>query len=357
MVSSLYFWYLARLYTKNLLAILFGLSFSFAMIDYFQHIRHFDVSFNYKVLYIFYMWQEALGLLYPLAIVFALIMTKFHLIRNNTMGALHAFGYDKKRLSVPFLTAAFGVYFLFTALHTTEFSYAKENAEHLLKNEIHAHNLNDLFFKYNDTFVYIKKLDPIAKTIEDITIFRVDGFQVDYTIHAPKANFDGEQWNAHEATLKTHLYKNGVLERYTIEHKDVIKTLHGYKPKIIKSLYEGEALNIVDAFYAYQLLQKQHLDSDKIRSVFYEKAIVPLFAPALLLILFFKLPFHARFMHAGKTIAFSLGITFVIWGILFGLKQIGQSGAVLPEFTALLPIALLWIYALYVYITDEKKIA
>lgn len=356
MMPSLYFWYLIKLYTKNLLAILFGLSFSFAVIDYFQHIRHFDVSFNYKVLYIFYIWQEALGLLYPLAIVFALIVTKFHLIKNNTMGALHAFGYDKKRLSVPFVTAAFATYLLFVALHTTEFSYAKEKAEHLLKNEIHAYNLNDLFFKYNDTFVYIKKLDPVTKTLEDITIFRVNGFQVNYTIHAQSASFDGTQWNAHNATLKTHIYKNGVLERYTVEHKTLIKTLQGYKPKIIQSLYEGEELNIIDAFHAYRLLKKQQLDSHKIRAVFYEKAIVPLFAPALLLILFFRLPFHARFMHTGKTISLSLGATFVTWGVLFGLKQIGQSGIVLPEFTALFPVALLWIYALYVYATDEKKI-
>ena len=93
---SLHFRYISKLYIKNLLAILFGLSFAFAMIDYFQHVQRLNVSSNYQILYIFYMWQEALGLLYPLAIVFAAIMTKLALVRNNTMGALHAFGYNKK---------------------------------------------------------------------------------------------------------------------------------------------------------------------------------------------------------------------------------------------------------------------
>lgn len=100
---ALYFRYLSELYLKNLLAILFGLSFSFALIDYFQNVQKLDVASNYKILYVFYMWQEALGLLYPLAIVFALIMTKLALIKNNTMGALHAFGYDKKRLFALYL--------------------------------------------------------------------------------------------------------------------------------------------------------------------------------------------------------------------------------------------------------------
>ncbi len=353
---SLHFYYLAKLYSKNLLTILFGISFAFAAIDYFQHIQELDVSGNYKILYIFYMWQEALGLLYPLAIVFAVIMTKLSLVKNNTMGALHAFGYNKKRLLFPLIIVASFTYMLFIVLHTTEFSYAKDKAGFLLKNELHAYDVNDLFFKYNDTFVYIKKLNPIEKKIEDITIFKVEGYQVRYIIHAPLAVFDGNEWDAKDAILKTHIYKDGELEKYTYEHKKSIKTLKGYKPKIIESLYEGKALNILDAYNTWKLLNKQHLNSEKIRASFYDKVIVPLFAIALLLILFFKLPFHARMMNLGIVTALSLGTTFIIWGVLFGLNQIGSNGVLLPEVTAILPIVLLWIYALYVYFTDEKSI-
>jgi lipopolysaccharide export system permease protein len=353
---SLHFRYLAKLYIKNLLAILFGLSFAFAAIDYFQHVQQLNVSSNYKILYLFYMWQEALGLLYPLAIVFALIMTKLSLVKNNTMGALHAFGYNKKRLFIPLFAVASFTYIVFTLLHTTEFSYAKDKAAVLLKNELHTYNVNDLFFKYNNTFVYIKNLDPVAKKIEDITIFKVEGYQVRYTINAPTAIFNGKEWDAQNAILKTHIYKEGKLEKYNIEHKKSIKTLQGYKPKIIESLYEGKALNIIDAFNTWQLLSKQNLNSDKIRAALYDKIVVPLFALALLLLLFFKLPFHARMMNFGSIIALSLGTTFVIWGMLFGLSQVGSNGVLAPEFTAILPIAFLWLYAIYVYIKDEKSI-
>ena len=302
------------------------------------------------------MWQEALGLLYPLAIVFALIMTKLSFVKNNTMGAFHAFGYDKKRLFLPLLIVSLCVYGIFMLLHTTEFSYAKDKANLLLKNELGAYDVNDLFFKYNDTFVYIKKLDPVEKKIKDITIFKVEGYQVRYTIHAPSAKFTGNEWNAKNATIKTHVYKQGELERYTSEYKESIQTLEGYKPKIIESLYEGKALNIMDAYSTWQLLNKQHLNSDKIRASFYDKVIVPLFSIALMLILFFKLPFHARMMNTGGVIALSLGATFVIWGILFGLNQIGSNGVLSPEMTAIFPILLLWLYAFYVYMNDEKRI-
>jgi len=354
---SLYFWYLVKLYTVNLVAVLFGLSFAFAMIDYFQHIGQLDIAGNYKILYIFYKWQEALGMLYPLAIVFSLIMTKLSLVKHNTMAALHAFGYNKKRLFVPFFMVAFLTYVGFTLLHTTEFSYAKDKSSLLLKNELGAYNVNDLFFKYNDTFVYMNKLDPIEKKIENITIFKVEGYQVRYTIHAPLATFDGKEWDAQNAILKTHIYKDGELVKYTVEHKKSIKTLRGYKPKIIESLYEGKALNVIDAYNTWQLLDRQHLNSDKVRVSLYDKVVVPLFSLALLLILFFKLPFHTRMINIGSVIALSLGATFVIWGVLFGLGQIGANGVLSPEVSAILPIVLLWIYAVYVYFTDERSLA
>jgi len=353
---KLYFYYLSKLYIKNLLVILFGLSFAFAAIDYFQHAQKLNISGNYKILYIFYMWQQALGLLYPLAIVFALIMTKLSLIRSNTMGAFHAFGYSKKTLLSPFLLAGVLTYGIFTFLHTTEFSYAKDKASLLLDNQVDMYNVNNLFFKYNDTFVYIDKLDPIAKKITNITIFKVEGYQVRYTIKAPYATFDGHDWDAHDATLKTHIYKEGKLVKYSIEQKEHISTLEGYKPKIIESLYEGKALNIVDAYNTWELLNKQNLSSDKIRAAFYDKVVVPLFSIALMIILFFKLPFHARMMNLGGVIALSMGATFVIWGVLFGLAQIGTNGVLTPELSTILPIVVLWGYAIYVYISDEKSL-
>ncbi len=351
----LYFRYLAKHYTRNLLAILFGLSFAFAAIDYFQHIPQLDVSGSYKVLYLYYMWQEALGMLYPLAIVLALIMTKLMLVKQNTMTILHAFGFSKQRLIVPFLIIATLTYGAFVGLHTTSFSYAKDKAAMLLKKQLSAYNVNDLFFKYNDTFVYIKKLDPVHKRLENVTIFKVKGNRILYTLHAPYAVFDGKAWEAKQATVKAHVYKAGRLVRYRVEHKDTIMTLSGYKPKIIESLYEGKALNIVDAYNTWKLLEKQRLNSDKIRAALYEKTVMPLFAIALVIILFFKLPFHARMMRFGLVVAAALGVTFVSWGVLFGLYQMGANGVIAPETAAVLPIVLLWIYAFYVFATDERK--
>jgi len=352
----LYFRYIAKHYIINLFAILFGLSASFAVIDYFQHIDKLDVSSSYQILYIFYMWQEALGLLYPLAIVFAVIMTKLAMVKNNTMGALHTFSYNKKRLFLPLFVVATLVYGFFIYLHTTEFSYAKEKAQLIIDNQLNAYDVNNIFFKYNDTFVYIEKLDPIYKKMENITIFKVEGNQVHYTLKSPSASYSDDKWIAKDAIVKLHIYKDGKLKKYRIEHKESVITLRGYKPKIITSLYEGKALNIIDALSTWKLFEQQHMNSDKIRAAIYNKIVVPLFSLALALILFFKLPFHARMISFGVVVAGSLGATFIIWGILFGLNQIGQNGVLIPEITSLAPILILWSYAIYIYFSDEYNI-
>ena len=353
---SLYFSYLSKLYVKNFLWVLLGLSFSFAAIDYFQHAEKLNATSNYKILYIFYLWQGALAILYPLAIVFALIMTKISLIKSNTMGAFHAFGYSKKKVFAPLFFVAISVYFSFFGLHTTAFSYAQDKADALLNNELDAYNVNDIFFKYNDTFVYINKLNPIQKEIEDITIFKVENDLVHYTINAPKAVFLNGKWIAYDAIVKTHIYENNELKRYHIEHQKSIQTLEGYKPKIIESLYEGKALNLEDIYITWKLLHKQHLNSNKIRAALYDKIVIPLFSIAMLLILFYKLPFHARMTNMGVVIALSLGSVFVVWGILFGLGKMGENGAISPELGTVLPIVLLGAYAIYLYYTDEKRI-
>lgn len=352
----LYFKYLFWLYAKNLFAILVGLSLAFTSIDYFQHLYKLEGSSNHSILYIYYRWQEAIFLLYPLSIVFALIVTKLSLIKTSTMGALHSFGYSKKRLVIPILSVSILVYLIFVALHTTEFSYAKDRAFALLEKKADIHNIDNIFFKYNDTFVYIKKLDPLSKKIDDITIFKVDGYRVKYTINAPFALFEDGRWRAKEATVKTLHYVDEKLINYTIEHKDSIDTLNGYKPKIMVSLYEGKTLNIIDAYYTWRLLSSQDLNSDKIRAGFYDKTVVPLFAIALLVILFFKLPFHARMMNTGAVIAIALASTFMIWGLFFGLGQISANGVLIPELTAITPIAGLLIYSIYIYFSDEKRI-
>ena len=353
---KLYFVYLAKHYLINFIALLLGLSLAFAMIDYFQHSQQLQLSSNHMIFYLFLMWQEALAQLYPIAIVFAGIMTQVSLIKSSNMVVLYSFGYTKRQLFLPFFTAASLIYLLFVGLHTTEFSYAKDKAQAMLEDGVRAYAVNDLFFIYEGDFVYAKTLDPIKKEMTKVTLFRLSGNDLLYTIHAEEAKFDGEAWIAKDIVIKKLVYDDNGLKRYTIEKRDELSTLVGYKPKMIESIYEGKALNIVDANQAWRLMSKQNLNTKKLRSSLNNKVIFPLFSIGLLLVLFFKIPFHARYMNLPVVLSLSLGVTFLIWGVLFALNQMGNSGVLSPEVAIPVPVALILLYAAYIYFQGKETI-
>ncbi|HHD72481.1 MAG TPA: YjgP/YjgQ family permease [Epsilonproteobacteria bacterium] len=353
---KLYFRYLAKHYFINFVALLLGLSLAFAMIDYFQHSQQLQFSSNYLILYLFLMWQEALAQLYPIAIVFAGIMTLVALIKSSNMVVLYSFGYTKRQLFLPFLAVATMIYLTFIALHTTEFSYAKDKAQAMLEDGMRAYAVSDLFFIYEGDFVYAKTLDPIKKEMTKVTLFKLSGNDLLYTIHAEEAKFDGEAWKAKNIVIKRFVYDENGLKRYTVEKQDRLSTLVGYKPKMIESIYEGKALNIIDANHAWRLLSKQNLNTKKLRSSLNNKVIFPLFSIGLLLLIFFKMPFHARYMNLPVVLSVSLGVTFLVWGLLFALNQMGNNGVVSPAFAIPLPVALILLYAVYIYFRGKETI-
>jgi len=354
---SLIFRYLAKHYIINFVALLLGISLAFSIIDYFQHSEQLKVSSNYKILYIYYMWQEALVLLYPLTLIFALIMTKLTLVKSSNMVILHSFGYTKRELFYPFLLVSLSVYLLFTYLHSTQFSYAKDKAQAMLAQEgVDSYSLEDLFFLYNGTFVYAKNIDPIKKKMKDLVLFRLKGNNLEYIMDAKEAYFTTKGWVAKDIFIRKLIYNNNNLIKYRTETKDEILTLIGYEPKIIESIQEGKALNTIDSFKALKLLKKQKLNTNKLRSTIYYKIVFPLFSMAMVLILFFKIPFHARYMNLAFVLAISLGISFLVWGVLFAFNQMGQNGVITPELAIPLPISILWIYALTLFFNDKERI-
>jgi lipopolysaccharide export system permease protein len=125
---------------------------------------------------------------------------------------------------------------------------------------------------------------------------------------------------------------------------------------MIESIYEGKALNIVDANRAWKLLRKQNLNTAKMRSSLNNKVIFPLFSLGVLLVIFFKIPFHARYMNLPLVLSASLGATFLIWGLLFALNQMGNNGVLSPEMAIPLPVSVILAYALFVFVKDKGTI-
>jgi lipopolysaccharide export system permease protein len=313
-------------------------------------------SFNIKILYLFNRWQESLNLLYPLAIIFSGIWTKIFFIRQNVLSALYALGVSRVELFRPFLFVSLLTYLLFVGLNFTQFATASDIA-----NSIKKHNYNnnrytqDLFFKYDNSFVYIKILIPEKKRLKGLTLFKLQNNRVVEIQEAEEAKYIGLKWEAFNVTIKRILSENG-RKRLKIERLKSIATLKNYNPKILNSIYENKKLTLYESLIAKELLATQGIGTYKVRTDIYNKTVTPLFSIALLMVLLFRFPFHARYINIVGITTKALGGTLFIWGILFALYRMGLNRIILPEIAIILPVAILWGYAIYTLIKAKQKI-
>ncbi len=341
-------------YAKNMLILLFTLTGLFTGLDFLIGGTNLP-SFNIKVLYIFNRWQESLNLLYPLAIIFGGIWTKISFIKQNTLAALYALGVSRTELFKPFFFLSFLTYLVFVGLNFTSFATASDIANALKKRQYHTKNTEDLFFKYNDNFVYIKTLLPLEKKLKGLTLFKLKNGKVIEILEAKEAKYVGSEWLAQEIKREIIVSQNG--EKYLkIERLNSLNTLKEYNPKILNSIYENKKLTLYESIIANKLLSTQGVGTYKVRADIYNKTLMPLFSIALLMILIFRFPFHARYINIVSVTTKALAGTLFIWGVMFALYRMGLNGVVSPELSAIIPIMLLWSYAIYSFIQAKKRI-
>jgi lipopolysaccharide export system permease protein len=347
-----YFRYIAFEYLKNFLILLAGLSFSIILIDFFQHAAKIGGGFNQKILYIFYNWEYIVTLIYPLVILFSLGWTIMSFISKNIFVSLYSFGYSKKQVYYPFILIAILIYITFTLLNCTSFAYGQDRARAILKHQNQSQVLNNIFFKHNDSFVHIKKLDAPQKKIYDVEIFVIKNSNVSAIISAKEAFFQDPYWIAKEVKLKKRIFKNNEVVGFEIKRGKNIKMLKGYVPEVVKKIYEGKSLTIIDGFYAYRLLLKQGLDTSKVKAVLFNKVVMPLFALVMLGVIFFKVPPYQRFIRKDKLWTAILGSSLLFWAFLFAMNRLAVNGVIDPVYGQLLPIVLLAIYFFYIYFKE-----
>ncbi len=351
------FRYVAKAYLKNFLIIAFALAFLFAGLDYLQNASKLE-GFNIQILYLFYKALYAFDLLFPLALVFAMIWTKVQLIRSNALVSFYALGYGKRRVLLPFVTVAAILTAGYVALHLTSFVHVEEEAKRLLERKHHRQITQNLFLKYNGSFVYIGRLIPENRLARKIRIYRFEQNGSMRIVRGEVARFDGKAWTIPVAEIVKKPKIEGLggagLQR---SREREYRTLEGFKPGILSSVFEGKShYSIPAAVESIKLLSAQGLDTDSIRTLLYHMTVTPLFALCLVIIFFIVIPPHARSANLLAITFLLTGITLFTWGILYLLYRVSRNGVVSPEWGSLAVIALLAATALYYLSVRPDKI-
>jgi lipopolysaccharide export system permease protein len=352
---KLYQKYIIFNYLKNFFVIFISLEFFYVGIDTLSNYTNFPDSANLQLLYIVFKTLDAINYSVPLSIVFAMIVTKFSMIKSNELVTLYAVGITKRAVVRPLFLSALSLSLVYISLNFTSFAYAYEYSRNLLKYSTIATNSQSLFLKNDDQYIYFKKLDPIKKQADGIKIFNVEGNNLGQIISAKSGYFYEGNWVLNDVVIKTKPRVKSISGiGYKEEKKQKYITLKDFRPKIIENVHKGEYnMSIIDTIDALSFFASQDINLDRIKTLLYSHLLFPLFAPFLVVILFYRLPMSSRFFNVAFLSFVFIFTTLSTWGILFILTKLSSTSVIFPELGVILPISLLGFYALSQYYKEN----
>ena len=347
--------YILKKYLINFTIILISLEIFFVGIDFLQNFKSIPHSANLQILYVLYMGFFTLTITLPLSIVFAWIITLVIFIKNNEFVAFNALGATNKKIILPVISVSIFLVSLLIVMQMTPLAYSSDQKRKILDNEYFTNTKSDIFLKYNDYYVYFKKLLPLENRAEDIHIFKVSGKDIVETIIGEKAYFQNDKWYVlNVKIIEKPKDLNIDSSKLDIRYEKFLHTLDGFKPKILDNVYDTKSeFSILDAVSAVILLNEQGINTDKIRSILYNLIVIPFFVIPLILLIFAYASLNSRFFNMGKFTSISIFGTLVIWGVFFMLYKFTSGGVVIPEVSILIPMLLWVVISIYFY---NKKI-
>lgn len=343
--------YIIKNYLKNFLIIFIALDFFYVGVDLLSNYNNIPESANLQILYVLFQAMNAVNYVYPLSIVFGMIVTHFGMIKSNELISLYASSISKRALIRPFFITSLTLSMLYVGLNTTDFAYAYEYSTNLKKYNRISNSSEDLFLKHDTSYIHFKKLDPYKQVAYDVTVFETDGIELIKIMRAATATFIDNKW---------------VLEGVDIVHKPKVESLddaglsfekiaqlsgiENFKPRIMDNVYQSEhTLSILDGIEAFRFFETQGVNTTKIKATLFYQLFFPFFAPFLVVFLYSKAPVMGRYFNTAFIASLFSFIALLTWSGLFMLSRLSANGMLFSEIGILLPIVILGIMALYFY--------
>jgi tRNA-I len=346
---NLYARYVGWLYFKYFMILFIALTLFYVGIDILTNLKDMPASANLKLLYFGLTSLTAVNYVLPLALIFALITSKFSMIRSNELVSFYALGIDKNRLIKPPFYIALVITFIYVGLNFTPFAYAYEYGRNIVKLSNLSRTSSDIFLKFEGKFVYVDSLNPISGEAKDVRIFDINGSNLRSATFGESGKFIDDAWLLKNAKI-VNLPQNIKLGEKGLDIKtpSELKTLENFKPKTIESASaESSAITIPDAVDYILAFKDEGIGLNSTKTTLYNLAFAPFFAPFMVLIIYYFLPVTGRFFNlALKSFIFTIA-SLCVWGALFVMMRFARNGVVSPEVGVLLPIILLGAYAFY----------
>lgn len=341
--------YSAFIYVKYFFIIFVSLIGFYVVIDTLTNLKNLPSSANLQLIYVSLTALISINYVLPISIVLALIVTMINLTRSNELVSFYALGISKNRLITPIFIITLLISFGYIGLCCTQFAYAKERQESLEDFQSFDRSTKWIFLRFENKFIYIEKLLGNKQLAQNVRIFDMNGSQIISQITAKEASYDGRTWILKDNNI-TQIPQNLSLGATGLErsYADEIVIANSFRPRIIENIKNKDNLySIIDAIDSINTLKNENINIAKIKSVLYSMIFFPLFAPFMVLILYYYMPVTGRFASLAIASFGAIFVSLCIWGVLFLLIRLSINGAIAAEIGIILPVIILMLFAGY----------
>ncbi|EFV4736956.1 LptF/LptG family permease [Campylobacter jejuni] len=346
----IFFRFISGIYLKNFFIIFFSLLGFYCGIDLLLNFKDLPKAANLGLLYVMFLSFSAVPYVLPISLIFALVVSLISMIRANEFVSLYALGLSRNYVILfPFLWALFFCC-IYIGLNFTSFAYANDYKRNILKNGTIMNQSGEVFLKFNNNFVYISKINNGQNSAQNIKIFNINDLNLSSFVSAKNAHFEGESWILRDGNI-TLLPKNYELANDGLKIQDFseLKSLEGFKPKIIEGVASNSDYSISDALESFELFKAQNVNTDTLKINLYKFVFTPFFAPFLMLIMYYFFPVIARFFNLAFVTFIAFVVTLMIWGVLFLLTRLSENSVIASEIGIVVPIIILGCLSAYMY--------
>ena len=341
--------YSAFIYVKYFCIIFVSLVGFYVVIDTLTNLKNLPNSANLQLIYVSLTALISINYVLPISMVLALIVTMINLTRSNELVSFYALGISKNRLITPIFSIALLISFAYIGLCCTQFAYAKERQESLEDFQSFDRSTRWIFLRFENKFIYIEKLFGNKQLAQNVRIFDMNGSQILTQITAKEAGYNDGTWTLRDNNI-TQIPQNLNLGAAGIENSyaDEIIVANSFRPRIIENIKNKDNLySITDAIDSINTLKNENINIAKIKSVLYSMIFFPLFAPFMVMILYYYMPVTGRFASLAIASFGAIFVSLCVWGILFLLIRLSINGAIAAEIGIILPVIILMIFAGY----------
>ena len=355
--------YVNRIFWKIFLTTAAGFLFINIIIDLFDRLKMFldnDAPFYLYFYYYLIKSPYLLNYMIPVVTIFATIVTLHKLIKNNEILILFNAGLSYLRIAAPLIAAGLLISvssFLLSELVVPPCNYMIDKVEATIKKRpfIRTGDKTDFSYRGKNGFVYsIRSYNHETRTVTDLLIEQWEGNAIRYRADIAQASYVDGKWLCKEVYIKLfdeNRRELPVLIDQPIKRLflDVSETPGDFS----KNIKKPDEMNFIELGRFISEKKRAGLDVTRFRVEYQMKFSFPLVS-FLVALLGLGITIAKPRMALSSIIGFSLGISFLFWGIFATSRSLGTSGRLSPLAAAWIPDILMVILSLSLILVKQR---